>query len=305
MLYRGLPGATVSLEVLKISLLDAGWVRIAWSPSLSLAILFSCLAMFESGQFVIGSENLKGVMAMSSYDSIFVASALMCDPAEDHSRRPIRRVFGNIGRPEMAFIISVADPRFKEVDAGSWHMINHADFDGQFLDSFKGTSLHLSLTDFEMTVDVGDRGFRDRHAVLLESVITVNDKGLDLGDLDILSAFASALVRRSWPSECPHCDKGKGQETEAKSPCVSDNGAPQPFPMGANLISLDCWDELLDPPTTSKSIFRSTGNWQARLAAMAACKQNGRRVRVLPKNPCLQCIEEPGYDLDDFDVLIA
>lgn len=308
-LYQGLPGATVSLEVLKIPLLDAGWAHVAWSPSkdlLSLPTFFSCLAMFESGQFVIGRESLKGVMAMSSYDSIFVASALMSDPAEYNSEKPIKRVFGNIGRPEMAFMFPVADPRFKEADAGSWQMINHSPFDGQFLDSFKGTSLHLSLTDFELVLDVGARGFRDRHAVLLESVITVNDKGVDLGDLDILSAFDSNLITRAGP--CKHFSKAGQHEDAAESSCASNSGIAQP-PQDlsgsfANLISLDCWDELLDPPITSKSIFRATGNWQARLAAMATCEQKCQRVRILPKNPCLRCIES-GDEFDDFDVLIA
>lgn len=308
-LYKGLPGATVSLEVLKVPLSQAGWSHVAWVPSqelLSLSTFFSCLAMFESGQFLIGPESLKGVIAMSSYDSIFVASALMSDPAEDNSLQPIKRVFGNMGRPEMAFMFPVVDPRFKEADPGSWQLINHLPFDGQFLDCFKGTSLHLSLTDFELVLDVGARGFRDRHAVLLESVITVNDKGVNLGDLDIFSSFDSHLV--TWAGPCRHGSENEQQENTTGSAYASNTGvvqSPQDVPKySTNLISLDCWDELLDPPTTSKSIFRATGNWQARLAAIAACEQNGQRVRVLPNKPCGLCIG-PVKELDEFDVLIA
>lgn len=308
-LYKGLPGATVSLEVLKVPLSEAGWSHVAWVPSqelLSLSTFFSCLAMFESGQFIIDPESLKGVIAMSSYDSIFVASALMSDPAEDNSHQPIKRVFGNIGRPEMAFMFPVVDPRFKEADPGSWQLINHLPFDGQFLDCFKGTSLHLSLTDFELVLDVGARGFRDRHAVLLESVITVNDRGVDLGDLDIFSSFDSPLV--SWAGPCTHGSENEQYEDTEESAYASKTGvvqSPQDVPQDStNLISLDCWDELLDPPTTSKSIFRATGNWEARLAAIAACEQNGQRVRVLPKKPCILCIGSV-EELDEFDVLIA
>lgn len=305
-LYQGLPDATVSLEVLKIPLSGAAWYHQAVTNHVDLPTIFSCLAMFESGQFVIDTASLKGVMAMSSYDSIFVASALMTDPWEDNTERPIKRVFGNMGRSEMAFMIPPTDPRFKDADPGSWHLINHASFDGQFLDSFKSTSLHLSLTDFELFLDVGARGLRDRQAVVLESVITVNDKGVDLGDLDILSIFDSDLVVRAGP--CAHGFKAKEYQNDSSSPVVNCDDAlemPQCLPASSTgLISLDCWDELLDPPANSKSIFRATGNWQARLAATAACRQRGYRVRVLPKKSCVLCIGS-AEELDEFDVLIA
>jgi hypothetical protein len=111
--------------------------------------------MFESGQYSIAPSTLSGVMAISSHDSIFVASALMSDPSEDHVEKPIKRVFGNMGRSEMVFMIPPADPRFKAPDSGSWLHIDHAPFDGQLIDSFKSTSLHLGLTDFELFLDVG------------------------------------------------------------------------------------------------------------------------------------------------------
>lgn len=301
-LYRAMPGATISLEVLKIPLPEQGWSHRALGH---LPTVFSCLAMFESGHFVISPSSLEGVMAMSSYDSIFVASVLMSDPSEDSIHRPIKRVFGNMGRSEMVFMIPPEDPRFKEADPVSWHLINHFPFDGQFFDSFKSTSLHLSLTDFELPLDIGTRGLRDRQAVFLESVITVNDKGTDLGDVDIISAFNSKLVRKAACNHAPNAQKDSDMKRALYENAKGALQQPQDLKASpANLISLDCWDELLDPAPNSKSIFRATGNWQARLAAMAACKQKGYRVRILPKKPCVLCIESGG-DLDDFDVLIA
>lgn len=310
-LYQGLTDATVSLEILQIPLSTAAWYQQVVRSSKGcdeLPTLFSCLAMFESGQFAIDPASLKGVMAMSSYDSIFVASALMTDPWENNAGKPIKRVFGNMGRSEMAFMIPPTDPRFKDANPGSWHLINHASFDGQFLDSFKSTSLHLSLTDFELFLDVGARGLRDRQAVVLESVITVNDKGVDLGDLDILSIFESDLVVRARP--CSHGFRAylKESEGDSRSPDVKRDDTPtSPQRVAASsidLISLDCWDELLDPPATSKSIFRATGNWQARLAATAACRQKGHRTLILPKKACVLCIGTV-EELGKFDVLIA
>lgn len=308
-LYQGLPGATVSLEVLKPPLSSAGWshadLKVAKDKT-HLPTLFSCLAMFESGQFVVSPSALEGVMAMSSYDSIFVASALISDPSENKLQHPIKRVFGNMGRSETVFLIPPADPRFKESDPGSWHLIDHLKFDGQFLDSFKSTSLHLKLTEFELPIDVGTRGLRDTQAVLLESVITVNDKGLELGDLNILSALDSDLVVRAEP--CTHGSNSEEHECAVDCSSVTKEAVMQSSQDSredsANIVSLDCWDELLDPPETSCGIFRATGNWQARLAAMAVCKQKGYRVRVLPKRPCALCIESGG-GFDDFAVLIA
>lgn len=131
-LYQGLPDATVNLEVLEIPMSGvASYSRAARGSKGygDLPTLFSCLAMFESGQFIIEPESLNGVMAMSSYDSIFVASALVTDPWENNTERPIKRVFGNMGRSEMAFLAPTPDPRFKEVNPGSWHLNNHASFD--------------------------------------------------------------------------------------------------------------------------------------------------------------------------------
>lgn len=71
------------------------------------------------------------------------------------------------------------------------------------------------------------------------------------------------------------------------------------------LSSLDCWDELLDPPTTATGRFRANGNWQARLAAAAACRQMGMTVRVLPRRPCPLCIIGSPNNNKAYDILVA
>lgn len=196
----------------------------------------------------------------------------------------------------MAFLVSPANPALKPIDLSSWHLINHAPFDHNFVDSFSGTSLHLSFTDYELPLDLGHRGLRDRQAVLLESVVTLNDRGKDLGDIDILSIFASEVVyfAHRHPSRCTHDAEDAKMRTSVSS-------------HHSQLTTLDCWDELLDPPSTT-GIFRATGNWQARIAAAAVCRQTGKRALILTTRPCLQCLDpenRSSWGMRNFDVIIA
>ncbi|KAK0648697.1 hypothetical protein B0T16DRAFT_491439 [Cercophora newfieldiana] len=244
---------------------------------ISLAVCFACIAMFETGEFNVHPASLRGVMALSTGDSIYVISDLVSDPVERTNRPPIIRVFGNLGRPEMAFLLPPSKPRLQDHDLSSWHLINHFPFDGKFEDHFSGTSLHLSFTDFEMPIDVGARGLRDTLAVLMESLVSINDKGRHLGDLDVMATIHSELL--DIVSCCPH---GQGSRK------VQDS-----IPHGTsldNLISVDSWDEFLDLPSASV-VVRACGNWQARLAMATASVQRSKRTLVLPKKPCLDCLQ--------------
>ncbi|KAI1256861.1 hypothetical protein MGN70_001988 [Eutypa lata] len=216
--------------------------------------------MFESGEFDIDPLSLQAVMALSSGDSIFAASSLLSDPTENTIEAPIQRVFGNLGRSEMILLVPPKTPVLRGNDAGAWNVINHEEFDGQFENSFSSTSLHLTFTDFELPLDIGVRGLRDARVVLKESLISLHDSGGHRGDLDILSIFSNANVDCKQ-GVCKH----KARENIA-CPAVA-GGLPNPD--YHHLTSIDCWEELLDPPVHSKGIVRSTGNWQARLAAAA------------------------------------
>lgn len=298
-LYESMVEATVNLETVKVPLYEARWT--SWSPTgewkqsndfeNQLAGSFACISMFESGEFDIDPSSLRGVMALSTGDSIYVASALLTDPSENIYRSPIRRVFGNLGRPEMALLIPPSNPRLRDYDPGSWNSINHFSFDGQFQDRFASTSLHLSFTDFEMPVDVGARGLRDTQVILLESLVSVNDRGKRIGDLDILSMFKSKhlTVKRACSHQTGHATATEIEEVKGQYERC--------------LVSLDCWDEFLDLPR-SAGIFRANGNWQARLAAAAASIQRGKKTFVLPKNPCLQCVGTRD-DIRAVDIMIA
>lgn len=245
-----------------------------------------CIAWFESGEFDINPNDLKGVLALANGDSIYAASALLQDPSVDTSTKPIKRVFGNLGRPEMCLLIPPSNPRLAEPDLHSWKLVNHHAFDSKLQESFSSTSLHLTFTDFEMPLDVGTRGLRDRQVVLLESLVSIDDRGRNVGDLDILSMFKNEDLKIS--RICSHSKKATDR--------IPDH----------YLVSIDCWDEFLDLPPSNPAIFRAQGNWQARLAAVAAGLQVGKAIFVLPEKTCLRCVEECMLDSTKrVDIVIA
>lgn len=309
--YKGLIGASVNLSILKLDLCKSTFAqkcldvpacvkrhnekpneaksgvvtKLKCPPELSL----SCIAMFESGKFDIDPLSLRAAMALAAGDSIYVSDALLSDPSSHISYCGIRRVLGNVGRPKMAFLVPPAAPKLRESDPTKWQLINHEVFDGKFTNSFSDTTLHLSFTGYEMPLDVGVRGLCDSQAVVLESLISANDRGEHVGDLDILAAFADSKL--TVMNGCYHHASNEESHEDVKSRCQEV------------LTSLDCWDEFFDSPR-SVGIFRASNNWQARLAATAASIQKGKRTLVLPPRPCLQCLGKTSK-IRDFDLIIG
>lgn len=296
-LYHQLDGAKINLNVLGLRLDQTAWCKLGIDDLLEKT--FACIAMFESGEFDIDPLSLQAVMALSSGDSIFAASSLLSDPTENTIEAPIQRVFGNLGRSEMILLVPPKTPVLRGNDAGAWNVINHEEFNGQFENSFSSTSLHLTFTDFELPLDIGVRGLRDARVVLKESLISLHDSGGHRGDLDILSIFSNPNV---------DCKKGvckhKARENIA-CPAVIAGGLLNPD--YHHLTSIDCWEELLDPPVHSKGIVRSTGNWQARLAAAAVSLQMGKKTIVLPQNACSLCLKNVNMEskFPRFEIIVA
>jgi hypothetical protein len=146
----------------------------------------------------------------------------------------------------------------------------------------------LTFTESEDAIYMGNRGLRDRQVVLLEALISIDDRGRNVGDLDILSMFSNP--RFVTQTECPHTAEQKKTSLQCL-PYLTDR-----------LTSVDCWEEFLDPPERT-AIFRASGNWQARLGAAAAAVQMGKNVLVLPENPCLHCLD--GWEDEVIDIIVA
>ncbi|KAL4997999.1 hypothetical protein BDV10DRAFT_185615 [Aspergillus recurvatus] len=246
---------------------------------------FACIILFESGQYNIPPGKLSSVMAISSNDSLFIAAPMLCSPAEEPPQHEIHHVTGNIGRGGMALLIPPATPRIRESTVDTWTVCNHDSWDGEYADHFDSTSLHLSYTGYNIPLDVGTRGAQDWEIYMLESVVSVHERGEWVADLDILEALQSSLIFRipdghEQPSlsEKRVCSKHSRKDRESSS-----------GPDG--LVALQNWAEYLTRPDVP-SIVVASSNWQAQLAATAITIAQGGVAYVVKENACCDCVYE-------------
>jgi len=230
----------------------------------------SCV-LFDSGGFNLEPSSLKAVMAMSSGNSIFIPKRLLSDPWDDDTRGPaIKSIIGNLGRPGIAMLMPPQSPRMREPGHDSWTQISHHPFDGKLENNFQHTTLHLTFSDYELPIDVGQHGLRDRQIYFLEAPVSVHDHGERVGDLDVLKALNSENLRRR-----PICTGHDSSERADES-------------LLSRAVSLDNWEELLGSPAAT-AVVRAHGHWQARLAAMVLSIQRGHVTHVLPHEVCWIC----------------
>jgi hypothetical protein len=218
-------------------------------------------------------------MAMSSGDSIFVSAHLLVDPAETGSLGPssISRIRGNVGKPGIAMLIPPLDPQVKPKESTNWEIINHAPFDGTLTDSFRGTSLHFSFTDYSRAIDTGVHGLKDAEIYFLEGLVSVHDGEKWIGDLDVIAALENQYFHIHEP----------------KVTC----GHTAPNLRAFRMVSIDNWNEFLDHPN-SVSIIRAKDNWLARLAFSTLSVKRKHQTIVLSHEGiiCWPCIRDE-YDL--------
>ena len=286
MIYRRLPNTTIEIRVLQRQLWQAQWVPKLPLPTpisltKGLAILglqpyvlsrsesFACITMFESGQYDLNPDDLKNVMAMSSGDSLYISATLLQDPFEPDSGL-IRRVIGNIGQPGIVFLVSPLVPLIKSPSISEWPQIDRAIFDGEFRDCFASTSLHLSFTGANDSLNVEFTGAQDTEVYILETLISVYDRGKWIADIDPSRAGLCLNLRRL-------------------PPCRGDNQC-NTRTQRSHTICIDNWLELIDASEEDVSLVRAHKNWQARLAATLISIQKGYNTVVLSDKVCPSCL---------------
>ena len=285
--YRQLEEATISLKVVETPLDKAPWLtEHKVSPrtprDCERSNTLACIAHFESGVLHIEPDELDHTLAIASGNSIFVIGALLSDPFENLAANSVQRIIGNIGRPGVCMLVAPFEPRIRPLGT-EYNLIEHASYDGKREDNFKGTSLHLSFTDWTLPREVKGAEGRtiDQGAHFVESVISVLDSGKWVADLDILGIHFEALRKLSPSQHCPgHPNKRADYD----------------------YTSVDSWEELLDTPT-SVGFFRAHGNWAARLAAVSIlCQRDqAQAIGVLgPEAFCLECLSS---EYDDYGEL--
>lgn len=287
-IYQQLPTATVSLKVIDQDLSKAHWVPVGLKSHLSHQLagvsveeeslklprrnVFAAIAMFESGFLNIDTEQLSEVVALCFEDSIFVSGILLSDPATESLGISMRHLVGNIGQAGMVFMVAPMDPRIRPPTYDS-RLVRQHSYDGKCTDKFGGTSLHLSFTNWKFALDWNNAGEIDQQVFLLESVISVQDKGKWVADINVLELESSEPQVIQFRCDC---------DREAPPPLTED------------ILSLESWEQILNPPP-SVGIIRSNRNWAARLAAITilAQQRQGHAAVVLGNDPiCWSCLED-------------
>ena len=120
---------------------------------------------------------------------------------------------------------SLPSPRIRSAQNDRLEQINPAPFDGNPEDCFQNTSLHLPFTQYTLPIDTGTHGAQDTETFLIESPISIYDRGRWVADVDVLDPFQSEHFSRCY-TDC--VDSVDGENL-------------------SGLITIDDWEELLGP----------------------------------------------------------
>ncbi|CVL03295.1 uncharacterized protein FPRN_00027 [Fusarium proliferatum] len=286
--YKMLPNSLIALGVTSQPLFKMPWVPKSdipvedidkMLPNSTIALGVTSEPQFKMPSIPKGDIPVN-VLAIATGDSIFIAAALLCDPAEGALPSEVRRVWGSIGKPGIAMMIPPKEPQIRDVER-DWRVVSHNMFDGKLEDSFQSTTLHLRFTDYVLPIDVGSHGNRDFEVYFLESVVSIHDHGDWVADLDILGQLNNPLLRILGKS-CLHTDSITTNQAVIENP---------------QFTMVDNWDEILEPPG-NPSIVRSVDNWLGRLATMALCLQMGHPTIVLSNQFCWECCIEKWREIN-------
>ena len=308
-IYNDIPGATIAMSIIKQPLCDAYWIpkrldedgstddlldtesnRSKNEPQepldphvVSYAAKFACIAMMELGDWNGHPRGLQSVMAMSTANSIYVASQLLQDPFEHDESFCIRRIIGNVGQAGISMLVSPQGTRIRPL-SDNWMLVQHKEFDGQAEDCFKTTSLHLSFTGHVLPVIFNPSGSIDSEVNLVETVVSVHDRGSWVADIDVMKTLVHQDFHRlRYPMDCHHSrNMGESRKTRGFQ----------------KLNSIENWDELFDEPENLRrgnlAVVRAHQNWLARLATACISVQKGYATVVLPNKGslCQRCLAD-------------
>ncbi|KAK0716824.1 hypothetical protein B0T26DRAFT_675244 [Lasiosphaeria miniovina] len=289
--YQKLSGATASLRVTDHPLHDARWIPNAILSSAAVeldlprAYRFACIAFFESG-YDLDPTEFTEVIAISSRNSLYVSQVLLGDPFFGGDMNEVRHVMENVGKTGVVMMVAPLAPRVRAAELNRWKQVSHVRFNLKRENCFQATFLHLSFTDFEMPFDIGQRGSIDRaiHVRVVETVISVYDRGDWVADLDVLILYQPTLYGNRFIRRLDQSTRPKSLTSPDPACWIGTNPLahlrPQP------LTSIDNWEELLNLPEDMGlcyvGVVRAHDNWIARLATACVAAQRGFRTVILP-----------------------
>ncbi|KAK6218455.1 hypothetical protein QIS74_06335 [Colletotrichum tabaci] len=288
-----LQGPTIRLKTLSKALMRAKWAdEIASRFSARTTRTFSTLSSASQARktaisilsyFILEfdlppSQIHENVCGFSFGDSIYVPENLIRDPFEASDDQVMVRVLGNIGLPGFVMFSSVMEPMVSEV-CDSWKVVNRNLFNGRPENAFGSTSMHLSLTNWERSIEEPTSvGIQDVQLTVMESVVSIREAGRWVGDVDVVSALRDECINKFRPQ--PSCDHD------------------QDGSYATHLTSIESWDELRNC-NAGNVVIRAHGNWVARLACIAFLSQGiqrgdflFKRIIVCPPQVCWKCVEK-------------
>ncbi|KAL4738213.1 hypothetical protein BDV11DRAFT_216106 [Aspergillus similis] len=260
---------------------------------------FAAILQFESGTLSVDVHEMDQVMAISSGNSLFIAQRILHDPIPPPNMPScaVAHAIGNVGKPGIALLFAPEQPMVREHDVEKWHVVNHNRFDGNSSGgSFEASSLHMSFTGWEGPLRVrGPSAFRGMEAYNLETRISMYDQAEWVADLNILKSLGQSPGQSPDLRTCGVLHKN----------CSHD---PSVSACGVELVSIDCWEELLSP-ADEPMILRSGSSWMVRLTGVSIAFSKGFKCFLLPvhKSLCWTCVvEEAGVGrLADHKILFV
>lgn len=272
--YDDMPGATISPRCVNSTLVSSNWLSALRHGNYPRSSLMAAIVMLDTGCLDIGPESFHKVFAISSGSLLYVAAPLLSDPTtfSSHHQDGIRVIVGNVGRPGITLLVAPHLPEVRVADPEKWKLVNHAEFDGRLEDAFQGTSLHLRFTGSNVPFYRGSNSSRFTETSYAEAVVAVHEHGKWVADVDILDPIRS--IKCLSPDEA--C-KGCSDTVSSDFTCTA----------------IENWEEILDPPQSglnALAVFKTHGNWQARLAAFAICARLGHEILLSHEHACWNCI---------------
>jgi hypothetical protein len=295
--HKSLGSGSISPSIVNSPLKAAKWFKRFQSSGLHFANdtqqqqfllkreeILSCISYFDQG-LDIDTVSFRTVMAISSTDSIYVASELLSDPLEREHISKVRRILGNIGKPGLNLLIPPAAPRCLKPNPDDWQLIEYEPYQGVPTDSFSSTNLNMSFTGWRIPMDLADarRGQQDAQAYIYEALISVYDRGKWIADLDVLDALSKGSRSNNSDTDefCYEYEIGwlHKDDMNTRAGVVDNEEVP----------TINNWQELLDHPA-GPVIVMAYKNWAARLAVTCLAIRRQDKVYVLDKF-CWTCLE--------------
>ena len=145
----------------------------SWNPSISSRQdALRRIIYFESRGIEIDPQFLNPAIAVCVDNSLYVPTNILSDPIKHStdSLASITRLMGDIGRIGITILVAPTGPMIRNL-SDNYNVVQHALYDFKRGDNFKGTSLHLEFTEWNLPLNAGGHHMVDQEVYFVESLI--------------------------------------------------------------------------------------------------------------------------------------